>query len=360
MALNNDKTKFVVPRRTTNSAPAPAPIQTVGAPPERHADRVTAEMMRYLAAQSAHIRETVREIVRATLDDGGPRGQQRMCQRIEAAGTTLGRRRRANVRTILKPGKRGKYKILVMFWAGWDRDREQEIKVGDPIPERPQLVYWAGALEGTGNGRRTICYLPILIISHHVLSRTAQRHELRTVDDMLDSVEALNQWVLRFTDNRIRQVPPEGWRVPVNSRSWLLQEADAQLIVQRHWTLDVPIAVTILDKVQAPAATLEQARQDTGDDALARMMNDLCPSKIRSDGAAEVAAQGLTEADAWERIVAGLNGPEARKERRRLATELKTALTNGGVDRWLRENPDAGLTREAVEDYLAYLRGGGR
>jgi hypothetical protein len=96
-----------------------------------------------------------------------------MCQRIEAAGTTLGRRRRANVKTLLKPGKRGKYKILVMFWAGWDRDREEEIKVGDPIPERPQLVYWAGALEGTGNGNRHISYLPILIISHHVLSRTA-------------------------------------------------------------------------------------------------------------------------------------------------------------------------------------------
>jgi len=124
------------------------------------------------------------------------------------------------------------------------------IKVGDPIPERPQLVYWAGALEGTGNGRRTICYLPILIISHHVLSRTAQRHELRTVDDMLDSVEALNQWVLRYANNKIQQVPPEGRRIPVNLRSWNTEEADAQLIVQRHRTLDVPIAVTILDKTQ--------------------------------------------------------------------------------------------------------------
>jgi hypothetical protein len=203
-------------------------------------------MMRRLAAESAHVRATVREIVDATLDDGGPRGQGRMCKRIEAAGTTLGRRRRANVRTILTPGKRGKYKILFMFWAGWDRDREQEIKVGDPIPERPQLVYWAGALEGTGNGRRTICYLPILIISHHVLSRTAQRHGLRTVDDMLDSVEALNQWVLRFTDNKIKRVPPEDWRIPVNSRSWLVEETDAKLIIQRHRTLGIPIAVTIL------------------------------------------------------------------------------------------------------------------
>jgi hypothetical protein len=42
--------------RSANSAPcevppAPAPIQAVGAPPERHADRITAEMMRHLVAE---------------------------------------------------------------------------------------------------------------------------------------------------------------------------------------------------------------------------------------------------------------------------------------------------------------------
>ena len=65
--------------------------------------------LRYLAAQSAHIRETVRKIVEATADDGGPRGQERLRKRIDAAGAVLGR---ANVRTELKPGKRGKYKSL--------------------------------------------------------------------------------------------------------------------------------------------------------------------------------------------------------------------------------------------------------
>jgi hypothetical protein len=46
-------------------APAPAPIQTEGAPPSRHADRVTAEMMRYLVAQSTNIRATVRKMAQA-------------------------------------------------------------------------------------------------------------------------------------------------------------------------------------------------------------------------------------------------------------------------------------------------------
>jgi len=243
--------------RSANSAPcevppAPAPIQAVGAPPERYADRITAEMMRHLVAQSAHIRETVREIVLATVNDGSPRGQQRMRKRIDAAGTTLGR---SNVRTLLKPGKRGKYEIRFVFWAGWDRDREEEIKVGDPIPERPQIVHWCAKLKGTGNGKRSISYAPMLIISHHVLSRTAQRHGLRTLDDMFGAIEILNQWVIKFfrymdteTDdrNRILQAPPEGWRVPINSRSWVAEETDAHLIIQRHWTLGIPVAVTIL------------------------------------------------------------------------------------------------------------------
>jgi hypothetical protein len=105
-------------------------ITSLAAPPERHADRVIAEMMQRLAAQSAHIRVTVREIVEATAADGGPRGQERLRKRIDAAGTTLGR---SNVRTALEPGKRGKYAIRFIFWTGWDRDREAEIKVGDPI-----------------------------------------------------------------------------------------------------------------------------------------------------------------------------------------------------------------------------------
>jgi hypothetical protein len=220
--------------------------------------------MRHLVAQSANIRATVRTIVLTTASDVGPRGQEQICRRIEAAGV-MPSSGRANVRTRLQPGKRGKYKILFMFWAGWDRDREQEIKVGDHIPERPQLVYWAAALEGTGSGRRSINYLPILIISHHVLSRTAQRRQLRTVDDMLDTIEALNQWVLKFTDNKIRQVPPEGWRIPVNSRSWALQEPDAHLIIQRHRTLGIPIAVTILDKTQDTTTGVSGALEQGGE-----------------------------------------------------------------------------------------------
>ena len=44
--------------------------------------------------------------------------------------------------------------------------------------------------------------------------------------------------------------------------------------------------------------------------------------------------------------------------RRTLASELEAALTSGAVDRWLRQNPDADLTREDVVDHIAFLRRG--
>jgi hypothetical protein len=39
----------------------------------------------------------------------------------------------------------------------------------------------------------------------------------------------------------------------------------------------------------------------------------LSPKDLIAAFKAHIAAQGLTEAEAWERIVAGLNGPESRK-----------------------------------------------
>jgi hypothetical protein len=209
--------------------------------------------MRYLVAQAAHIRAAVREIVETTVDDGGPRGQERLRKRIDAAGVVAGR---ANVKALLKPGKRGRYEIFFMLWAGWDRDREKEIKIGDPLPERPQIIHSVARLESLGGYRRTLDYAPLLIISHHVLSRTAQRHGLRTLNDMLDAIDALNRGIDDFIHDMskkaghseiwIMQTPPEGWRIPINSRSWVAEEADAQLIIQRHRTLNIPIAATII------------------------------------------------------------------------------------------------------------------
>jgi hypothetical protein len=97
-----------------------------------------------------------------------------MRKRIDAAGVVAGR---ANVKAWLKPGKRGKYEIFFMLWEGWNRDREEEIKIVDALPERPQIIHWVARLESLGRYRRTLDYAPLLIISHHVLSRTGAQEQ---------------------------------------------------------------------------------------------------------------------------------------------------------------------------------------
>ena len=47
--------------------------------------------------------------------------------RIRAAGAT---------HTVLEPGKRGKYSLVIFDMAGWDPARDKEITLEDPCPER--------------------------------------------------------------------------------------------------------------------------------------------------------------------------------------------------------------------------------
>ena len=74
-------------------------IQSVAAPPERHADRIIAAMLRLLAQRRAQIAAAITEARRAS-KDGGERAQQHMAERIRRAGA---------VNVTLKPGSRGRY-----------------------------------------------------------------------------------------------------------------------------------------------------------------------------------------------------------------------------------------------------------
>jgi hypothetical protein len=77
-------------------------IQSVGPPPERHADRIVAEMLRQLAVQRAKRFPAIAAAILGSRD-GGPRAQRRMQERVERAGA---------IGTSLTPGKRGSYTLL--------------------------------------------------------------------------------------------------------------------------------------------------------------------------------------------------------------------------------------------------------
>src|SRR4051812_30268520 len=120
-------------------------IGSIGPPPEIHADRVTGEMLHVLALKYTTALATIWQIVQSASSDGGPRAQKRICERIARSGLVYS--------VTLRPGKRGRYDILMTALCGWDPQREALIGADDPIPERPWLAGRLVVLHSQGNGR---------------------------------------------------------------------------------------------------------------------------------------------------------------------------------------------------------------
>jgi hypothetical protein len=196
-------------------------IQCVGAPPERHADRVVAQMLRDLARKRAQLMPA---IITAIDKSGSPKAQQKMAERVRQAGA---------VKVILEPGKRGRYELEIYELAGWDPIRDEEISVGDPIPEKPWIAYYLTRLESKGRGRGfEFASASALLITHHALSRTAQRLGFRTSEHMLHAATLIWNATAGFINNnsgRWIDPPPQGQRAPLGI-------GDAIVVLKRHET----------------------------------------------------------------------------------------------------------------------------
>jgi hypothetical protein len=113
-------------------------ITSIGPPHELHADGVVAQMMRHLIEQATHVRDELQQII-AHSNDGGERAQRKLRDKLQQAGTVCGRR---IVACNLTPGKRGRYQMRMMFWSGWNRDKDREIGPDHKIPKRPWICLW--------------------------------------------------------------------------------------------------------------------------------------------------------------------------------------------------------------------------
>jgi hypothetical protein len=215
-------------------------IQSQGLPPERHADRLVAEMMRHLAVTRA---ERFRQIAEAALNsaDGSPKAQRKMRDRMLKAGAS---------RVFLTPGKRGQYSLYFFDWTGWDQTRNEEIRLNDPIPSKPQIVCWFNGIKSEGRGRNKIDFKtnPFLFITHHALSRTAQRLGARTLDDLSTVITKLSDTAMnlltedrKFSDDKWwARVPPTGLRIPLTDSIFV--------VLKKHSDRKALLAATIFIK----------------------------------------------------------------------------------------------------------------
>jgi hypothetical protein len=174
-------------------------------------------MMGHLARQHASLWQIVEQVTKGPhVRDGNPRAQAKLEAKIKAAGAFF---------TRLQTGKRGRYKLIIFDWTGWDRDADRRISIDDPIPERPWLASWYHVVEGKGRGWVELRSSATLFLTHHCLSRVCQRWQVRRVDDLQRVIETIGGVAMKFivenddgTDEWHR-TPDDGIRVPLPNSS---------------------------------------------------------------------------------------------------------------------------------------------
>jgi hypothetical protein len=182
--------------------------------------------------------------------DGNPRAQAKLEARIKKLGV---------LDTNLIPGKRRRYTLQVSAFAGWDPQRDAVIEPGDPIPKKPWVCVVLYTILGGGQGRaRLMSFLPHLFLTHHCLSRSAQRWNVRTVADLSATIHSITAVALEYFSKRLGEgvgaswldTPPEGVRLPMSSV--VVSESaklgsDTVIVVEKHETREALVVSTVLD-----------------------------------------------------------------------------------------------------------------
>src|SRR5262245_7539449 len=213
-------------------------FQSIGPPPEKHADRVVAALMQQLAQKHARLWATLDAILKAgAIYAGSPQAQHRLAARVRAAGAAV----------HLAPGKRGRFTLGVYSLTGWCPARDAAIAVGDAIPPKPWIAGLVCLVESLGGGRNMVRAYdkPLLFLTHHVISRGAQRLGLRTQDDIAAMAEATLAAALAakaaggFKD--WGNAPPAGMRLPI-----AVNALNAVVVLKAHPKRKALIAATVL------------------------------------------------------------------------------------------------------------------
>jgi hypothetical protein len=227
------------PTASSIKSTAVAPeIQSVGLPHSIHADRIIGLMLQHMAKRQAELWAGIDAILDDPYcRDGNPRAQAKLEAKIRKLGA---------LRTSLTPGKRGRYEMFIYTLAGWDPKRDVPIEPGDPIPEKPWVCTLFHIVCGQGHGRVTHAISsPPLFVTHHSLSRSAQRWGVRTAEDLSAVIETITDVAFAYLIEigGVAQIntPPEGVRLPMSENNATV------IVVEKHETRQALVVSTVLD-----------------------------------------------------------------------------------------------------------------
>jgi hypothetical protein len=170
-------------------------FRSIGAPPERYADRIVGEMLRAIVTARAPVFDKIKRVIRNG-PDGSPEAQRRLARRIEEAGRPF------ILGVYIEPGKRGRYRMMIGLIDGWDSACKSVILPTDRMPEKPWLACDHLIIISKGRGVYKYDLSTSLFVTHHALSRLAQRLRVKHPLDFLICVN--NIWRAYQTENFAR------------------------------------------------------------------------------------------------------------------------------------------------------------
>ena len=199
---------------------------------------MVARMLQQLAEQQAQRYQLITALI-ASSKGGTPKAQQKLAARLEQAGALF---------VGLKRGKRGKFTLSFLELLGWDPDQDRLIspKLPGPRPEKPWLACYANLLEGRGTHTK---HSLLVLITHHVLSRAAQRFGDRTPDDLIKTAKIIAIAAGKLADKNglqqaIDRVPPDGHRIQVECELTVGTYA-VTVVLTRHDKRPALVALTM-------------------------------------------------------------------------------------------------------------------
>ena len=89
--------------------------------------------------------------------------------------------------THLETGKRGRYKLIFVAIDAWNAETKEIVYEDDEIPETPWLAFSLVTITGKGDHRYDEESGVSLLVTHHALSRLAQRCGARTIWDVMNA-----------------------------------------------------------------------------------------------------------------------------------------------------------------------------
>jgi hypothetical protein len=122
------------------------------------------------------------------LPDGNPTAQAKIARKLEESCWPFV----LDVR-LKRVGKRGRYELCLATLDGWSAALRRVIMNEGEVPAKPWLALGLHWIESRGNHRYDESHVTMMMITHHALSRLAQRSGVRTVRDLVEAVDAI--WV---------------------------------------------------------------------------------------------------------------------------------------------------------------------